>query len=82
MLENQKTAITGTSDAIKNKNQLAISGLQAMNDQFADRMAYLQGSQTYDQRVANNSTTQNITVVQNGLNGDQLLAKLLKKLGA
>lgn len=82
MLENQKTAITGTSGAIKNKNQLAISGLQAMNDQFADRMAYLQGSQTYDQRVANNSTTQNITVVQNGLNGDQLLAKLLKKLGA
>lgn len=81
-IENQKAAITGTADAIQSKNALAIAGLNASKTQAADRVAYLQGSQTYDQRVKNNTTTQNVTIVQNGLSGDQLINKLLKELGA
>ena len=80
MMENQKAAITGTADAIQNKNAQAIAGLQASQTQAADRVAYLQGSQTYDQRVKNNTVTQNVTIVQNGLSGDQLINKLLNKL--
>lgn len=81
-IENQKAAITGTADAIQSKNAQAIAGLNASKTQAADRVAYLQGSQTYDQRVKNNTTTQNVTIVQNGLSGDQLINKLLKELGA
>lgn len=79
-IENQKAMISGTADAIQNKNAQAIAGLQASQTQAADRVAYLQGSQTYDQRVKNNTVTQNVTIVQNGLSGDQLINKLLNKL--
>ena len=79
-IENRKAAITGTADAIRNKNAQAIAGLNASKTQAADRVAYLQGSQTYDQRVKNNTVTQNVTIVQNGLSGDQLINKLLNKL--
>ena len=81
-IENRKAAITGTADAIRNKNAQAIAGLQASQTQAADRVAYLQGNQTYDQRVKNNSVMQNVTIVQNGLSGDQLIKRLLKELGA
>lgn len=80
MMEGRKAMITGTAEAIQNKNAQAIAGLQASQTQAADRVAYLQGSQTYDQRVKNNSVTQNVTIVQNGLGGDQLINKLLNKL--
>ena len=82
MMEGRKAMITGTAEAIQNKNAQAIAGLQASQTQAADRVAYLQGNQTYDQRVKNNTVTQNVTVVQNGLSGDQLIKKLLKELGA
>ena len=81
-VEAQKASLSAGADAVQSRNDVAIAGLNASKTQFADRMAYLQGSQTYDQRVANNTKTQNITIVQNGLNGDQVLAKLLKELGA
>lgn len=81
-IENQKAMISGTADAIQNKNAQAIAGLQASQTQAADRVAYLQGSQTYDQRVKNNSVMQNVTIVQNGLSGDQFINRLLKELGA
>ena len=81
-IENQKAAITGTADAIQRKNAQAIAGLNASKTQAADRVAYLQGNQTYDQRVKNNTVTQNVTIVQNGLSGDQLINRLLKELGA
>ncbi|MEE3402524.1 MAG: hypothetical protein VZR73_00390 [Acutalibacteraceae bacterium] len=85
-VEAQKASLSAEADAVQSRNDAAIAGLNASKTQFADRMAYLQGSQTYDQRVANNTKTQNITIVQNGLSGDQLLDRLrkelLKELGA
>ena len=85
-IEAQKASLSAGADAVQSRNDAAIAGLNASKTQFADRMAYLQGSQTYDQRVANNTKTQNITIVQNGLSGDQLLDRLrkelLKELGA
>ena len=81
-IEAQKASLSAGADAVQTRNDAAIAGLNASKTQFADRMAYLQGSQTYDQRVANNTKTQNITIVQNGLSGDQLLQRLLKELGA
>lgn len=80
--ENRKAAITGTANTVQSRNAQAIAGLQASKTQVADRVAYLQGNQTYDQRVKNNTTTQNVTIVQNGLSGDQLISRLLKELGA
>ena len=79
--EAEKTEIRSKADADISANQAAIEGLNTNYTQFSDRMALLQGNQSYDQRVANNSTTQNVTIVQNGMNGDQVLAKLLKELG-
>lgn len=80
--ENRKAAITGTANTVQSRNAQAISGLQASKTQVADRVAYLQGNQTYDQRVKNNTVTQNVTIVQNGLSGDQLINRMLKELGA
>ena len=80
MMENQKSMISGTAAAIQNKNAQAIAGLQAAQTQAADRMAYLQGSQTYDQRVKNNSVTQNLTIVQNGMSDDQALKLLANRI--
>ena len=84
-IENQKAAISGTASAIQTKNEQAISGLQSSKTQLADRIAYLQGSQTYDQRVQNNSKTVNFTIVQNGLSDDQFSMRIVntvkKELG-
>lgn len=80
-IEAQKAALSSGATAIQDRNAQAIAGLNAMKTQFADRIAYINGSQTYDQRVANNSKSVNVTIVQNGLNGDQVLAKLLKEIG-
>ncbi len=80
MMENQKGMISGTAAAIQNKNAQAIAGLQAAQSQAADRMAYLQGNQSYDQRVKNNSVTQNLTVVQNGMSDDQALRLLADRI--
>lgn len=84
-IENQKAAISGTASAIQTKNEQAISGLQSSKTQLTDRIAYLQGSQTYDQRVQNNSKTVNFTIVQNGLSDDQFSMRIVntvkKELG-
>lgn len=80
MMENQKGMISGTAAAIQNKNAQAIAGLQAAQSQAADRMAYLQGNQSYDQRVKNNSVTQNLTIVQNGMSDDQALRLLADRI--
>ena len=80
--ETRKAAITETANTIQSRNAQAIAGLQASKTQAADRVAYLQGTQTYDQRVKNNTVTQNVTIVQNGLSGDQLINRMLKELGA
>lgn len=77
----QQQAISERSDLAQNKSQQAIDGLNSAKSQFADHIAYLSGSQTYDQRVANNTTNQNVQIIQNGLNDDQVAAKVLKALG-
>ena len=43
-------------------------------------MAEMQGTQTYEQKVEHNSIAKNITIVQNGLNGNQLMNKILREL--
>ena len=78
----KKDNINSRLDLAQNKSQQAINGLNSAKSQFADHIAYLSGNQTYDQRVANNTTNQNVQIIQNGLNGDQVVAKLLKALGA
>ena len=77
----QQQAISERSDLAQNKSQQAIDGLNSAKSQFADHIAYLSGSQTYDQRVSNNTTNQNVQIIQNGLNGDQVVSKLMKALG-
>ena len=77
----QQQAISKRSDLAQSKTQQAIGGLNSAKAQFADHIAYLSGSQTYDQRVANNTVNQNIQIVQNSLTTDQLYQRFLKKTG-
>lgn len=77
----KQQAISQNATLAQNKTQQAIDGLNSAKAQFADHIAYLSGNQTYDQRVANNTTNKNVQIIQNGLNGDQVVAKLLKALG-
>lgn len=79
-MENKKIMYTAGAEGISNRNARAIAGLQASQTQFADRMAYLQGNQTFDQRVKNNSITQNLTVIQNGMSDDQAIKRLADKI--
>ena len=77
----KQQAISQNATLAQNKTQQAVNGLNSAKSQFADHIAYLSGSQTYDQRVANNTTNKNVQIIQNGLNGDQVVTKLLKALG-
>ena len=81
MIANKKSSINNRADLAQNKSQQAIESLKAAQNQFANHIAYLSGNQSYDQRVANNTTNQNVQIIQNGLNGDQVAAKVLKALG-
>ena len=84
-IEIKKANIQSRSDAVQSRTQQAIDGLNAAKSSLADRVAYLSGSQTYDQRVANNSKTVNIQLITNGLTEDQaanrIVQKVLKELG-
>ena len=83
-IEAQKAAITSGAVAVQDRNAAAIAGLQASQTQAADRVAYVQGNQSYDQRVANNSKTYNIQIVRNGFTDEQLVQlanKMIKELG-
>ncbi len=77
----KQQAISQNATLAQNKTQQAINGLNSAKSQFADHIAYLSGSQTYDQRVANNTVNQNIQIVQNSLSTDQLYRKFLKETG-
>ena len=80
-IEARKTDIQTQRDNTVSLNQQAINALRNSKTVAADRVAYLNGTQSYDQRVKNNNVTQNVTIVQNGLGGDQLISKILKELG-
>ena len=83
-IEAQKAAINAGAVVIQDRNAAAIAGLQASQTQAADRIAYVQGNQSYDQRVANNSKVYNIQIVRNGFTDDQLIQlanKTIKELG-
>lgn len=83
-IEAQKAAINAGAVVIQDRNAAAIAGLQASKTQAADRIAYVQGNQTYDQRVANNSKVYNIQIVRNGFTDEQLIQlanKTIKELG-
>ena len=83
-IEAQKAAITSGAVAVQDRNAAAIAGLQSSQTQAADRIAYVQGNQSYDQRVANNSKVYNIQIVRNGFTDDQLIQlanKTIKELG-
>ncbi len=83
-IEAQKAAINAGAVVIQDRNAAAIAGLQASQTQAADRIAYVQGNQSYDQRVANNSKTYNIQIVRTGFTDEQLVQlanKMIKELG-
>ena len=83
-IEAQKAAIASGAVVIQDRNAAAIAGLQASQTQAADRIAYVQGNQTYDQRVANNSKVYNIQIMRNGFTDEQLVQlanKMIKELG-
>ena len=73
------------TERFRDRNAQAIEGLRESKSGIADRVAYLSGSQTYDQRVANNSKTVNIQLITSGLTEDQaanrIVQKVLKELG-
>lgn len=77
----QQQAISTRSDLAQNKSQQAINGLNSAKSQFAEHIAYLSGNQTYDQRVSNNTTNQNIQIIQNAKSSDQIINELVRKLG-
>lgn len=80
-VDERKEGIRSQADTVRQRNDQAVKSLNRSRTAVADRVAYLQGNQTYDQRVRNNTTTQNITIVQNGLSADQVVAKVLRELG-
>lgn len=79
-IEKRKEEIRAEADAVSERSKEAIERLKASQEDFANRMAEMQGTQTYDQRVEHNSIAKNITIVQNGLNGNQLMNKILREL--
>lgn len=84
-IEARKEAIRNRADSVQEKNRLAVEGLTASKTQMSDRMAAVWGTQTYDQRVSNNSKTVNVNLINNGLTEDQaagrIVQKVLKELG-
>ena len=84
-VELRRSAIQSRGEAVRDRNAQAIEGLRESKSGIADRVAYLSGSQTYDQRVANNSKVVNINLINNGLTEDQaakrIVQKVLKELG-
>lgn len=84
-MASQKESLKAGAAAVRSRNEAAISGLNASKTQLSDHVAYIQGTQTYDQRVKNNSNTVNVQIVQNGLNVQQLanrvVSQVLKELG-
>lgn len=84
-IEARKAAISAGSQTAQDRSQAVIDRLKASETQLSDRIAYLQGTQSYDQRVQNNSRTINVQIVQNGLSADQtarrIVDKVIKELG-
>ena len=81
--ENQKERLRSGAEAVRSRNDTAIAGLRASETQLSDHVAALQGNQTYDQRVKNNSTAVNVNIVNQGLNGlsiDQLVVKTVREV--
>lgn len=80
-IESSKNRLQSNMNTAKSKSDAAIQALESNKTLMSDYISKLQGNQSYDQRVSNNTTNQNIQIVQNGLNGDQVVNKLLKALG-
>lgn len=81
--ENQKERLRSGAEAVRSRNDTAIAGLRASETQLSDYVAALQGNQSYDQRVKNNSTAVNVNIVNQGLNGlsiDQLVVKTVREV--
>lgn len=80
-----KSNIQSGYEDVQSRSQQAIEGLQAAQTGIADRVAYMQGRQSYDQRVSNNSRTVNIQLINNGLTEDQaanrIVQRVIKELG-
>ncbi len=79
-IEIKKANIQSRSDAVQSRTQQAIDGLNAAKNSLSDRLAYLQGTQNYDQRVANNSKTVNINLINNGLTEDQAASRIVQRV--
>ena len=79
-IEQRKAQIRAEADAVSERSKEAIEKLKASKEAFTNQMAAMQGTQTYEQKVENNSTTKNLTIIQNGLNGNQMMNRILKEL--
>lgn len=84
-VEARKAAILSRSEAVQDRSQQAIEGLQAAKTGLSDHLAAVWGTQTYDQRVANNSRVVNVQLISQGLTEDQaakrIADKVIKELG-
>ena len=78
----EKAGWQAKSDAAQDIYNASVDKLTESLNAFADRLSYLQGTQSNDQKVQNNSQTVNIQIVQNGMDGDQVIAKIMKEFGA
>ena len=78
--EKKKEDIRTNASAAQENLSQKISGLQENLSSFTDRLALILGSQAASQKVVNNSTNQNIQIVQNALSGDQIIDKIIKAL--
>ena len=79
-MENKKESIQQQLEAKQASIQKTIDSLQNNLDTFMLRAARIAGTQTAAQQVVNNNQKQNIQIVQNALNNDQVVNKLLKAL--
>ena len=79
-MENKKESIQKQLETKQTSIQKTIDSLQDNLDKFMLRAAKIAGTQTATQQVVNNNQKQNIQIVQNALNNDQIINKLIKAL--
>jgi anti-sigma28 factor (negative regulator of flagellin synthesis) len=79
-MEAKKANISARAEAFQANSDAAIARLNAAIDKGTYAIAKQAGTLTTSQIINHNSTTQNMTVVQNNLSNSQLIEKLKKML--
>ena len=76
-MEDKKESIQNGLSATQSKNDEAIEALQAAAESAKNYFDQLAGTQSNAQIVTNNSDTRNIQIIQNALNDQQMVDKML-----